>query len=169
MWGALGPMSMCNCFLGASSVPPWCILGASLVPPWCLLGASSHPLTWSQAPLWRSQAPLGTNLAPTWSRLGAYLHQLGPTWDQLGPTYGQLRSTWDQIGMNLGHLGPKCAMGSMQNHCFPLCFCIFLRFQPSYNLGGNLRQLESNLDPTSDEWGSIWDQLGPTWCQLRST
>ena len=47
-WCALGPMSMCSCFLGACLVLPWCLLGASLVPPRCLPGASLHPLTWSQ-------------------------------------------------------------------------------------------------------------------------
>mgnify|MGYP005730747459 CR=1 FL=1 len=51
MCGALGPMSMPKCLLGASLVPPWCLLGASLVPPWCLLGASLVPPWCLPAPL----------------------------------------------------------------------------------------------------------------------
>ena len=148
-------------------MPTWCLLGASLVPPRCLLGASLHPLTWSQSLFWTPKTAEDCHSEPTCSQLGCIWDQLGPPPGQLKSTWGYFRPTYVPLGVDMGHLKPDCGKGDIKNHCFSLCFCMFLTCGPSYNLGVKLRQLESNLNLHSHEMKAIWTRFEPTWGQLQ--
>ena len=90
-WCALWPMSMCNCFLAASSVPPSWLLGASPVHPWCILA----PLDLVPGSILDLQVRNLSLPMPVWdpkvcnlSHLRTNLHQLWTNLSQLKMNFG---------------------------------------------------------------------------------